>query len=304
MSTGVVVREIPDISQGGFLRVLDEASARLSADPPHLCGSTPWVDATGDEPDRPFLFSRLHVQLEGVYRHAISVSGRRVDVELKAGASLYWAPNSYSQRRFDTVGKVFGVAFRPQYLRLMQTLMIGKPIIGETPWFYHTSLPMSGAGTHVLRALNSLAEEDRRGEAARVLFTALLQLVRDHLAADAVGSQVQGRAIRTWKCVEAYLLEHFSRDVNRDSVAKAMGLHPNYLSVLAQRIGGQSFTQTLDEVRINHARKYLLETDLKLERVAVLCGYRDATRLGKVFRHHFAMTPGEFRAQSQRIPNR
>jgi AraC-like DNA-binding protein len=290
----------PGITQADFLRVLEEVIRFLSVDPPNLCGSVPWTAEPEETLMRLFPFPRIAVQLEGRYCHAASVLGKRVEVELRRGQCIYWVPHSWSIPSYSTTGEVLGIVLRPDCIRLLHDVLTGLAPTEESRRAYHTALPLAGAGAHVVRALNNLAEMGKSGPAARELVAALLHLVREHLADDHPARHSTGRAVETWRAVQTYLEENFGREVNRESVANVMGLHPNYLSALARQMGGQSFTEALEGVRMNQARRLLLDTDLKLVRIAALCGYRDATRFGKVFRRLSGATPGSFRGQGKK----
>jgi AraC-like DNA-binding protein len=146
------------------------------------------------------------------------------------------------------------------------------------------------------QAGRSIAEHRRQGgNGARELFLALLWLVRRHLLEDAPSHSTHRRAQSTWHTVHQFLEENFSEVVTRKSVARALGLHPNYLSALARQAAGQSFQQVLEAIRMQHAQRLLRETDLKQPRIAALCGFQSAMGFIKAFRRATGVTPGRFR---------
>lgn len=256
------------------------------------------MESDRDEPRWLEPWPRIMVLLEGSYRHLISITGRREEVVLRRGWGIYWVGNSWTLPRYDEHCIAFGATFVGSCVRLIHCgVAAGKPIRPVSA--YHTTQPLTGSGAHVIRALTEQAELGITGPAAQALFISLLHLLRAHLAADIPPRRKHSRAIQTWQVVREYLDVHFDHSVNRETVAGEMGLHPNYLSALARHVAGQSFNQVLEGVRIDQARRLLLDTNLKLHRIANLCGYRTATRLGKAFRRRSGITPGCFRATAE-----
>lgn len=280
---------------------MDRALDGLSALPPSLGGSLPCRRERGEPTENIHNYPRLIVVLRGSDRHAISVRGNRTNIELLPGQSLYMAPNAWSIHFFSTACWAFGMVVRPQFVRLIQ-IIIEDPTIPQpregTPWAYHTALPLSESGMHVARAMNCLAEEGRDEPPVRELFVSLLRLVRRQLAEDVPSQHSHRRAFHTWNAVEQFLAEHYGRNVTRESVAEALDIHPNYLSALARQAGGQSFRRVLENVRMTHARRLLRDTDMKLARIATLCGYANANRFSTVFRRTSGITPSRFRGDT------
>jgi AraC-like DNA-binding protein len=104
------------------------------------------------------------------------------------------------------------------------------------------------------------------------------------------------RAVRTWQAAIEYIEEHLHRELSRDQVAKALGVHPNYLSTLCSRHGGESFHRTVEEMRLARAR-ILLDTDrdLRIADVARRVGFNDPGYFNRVFRNRQGESPGRWR---------
>lgn len=294
----------PDISKAGFLSLLERAMARLSDRPPWLGGSQSFSSARGEPMETVHPFPRLLVTMEGSDRHAISIRGERANVELAPGHSLYLASNAWTIHFLDAPCEMLGIVFRPQFVRLIQIIVNDQPNpprnIG-TPWIYHLASPLHEAGVHVCGALDCLAEQGNNASPARELLFSLLKLVHEQLAEDEPTRQSHPQAYHTWQAIETYLAAHFGRQVSRESVAAEFGLHPNYLSALARQSTGQPFRRVLENVRMLNARRLLRDTDMKLARIATLCGYGGANRLSTVFHRATGITPTSFRRDSARL---
>jgi AraC-like DNA-binding protein len=293
----------PDTSQAGFLAVLDKVISALSNELPFLGGSIPCATRTGDADEKVCNVPRILLPSQGRQRYAISNHGNRTDVVLEAGQCVYLAPNAWSIDFWDIPGDAFGMVLASECVRMVQAHGAGD---SQPPrvFAYHTAAPLSGAGLMACRALNHLAEEGGDIDGARDFMMALLRCVRRHLRDDGVGTPNLGRAQITWRAAHAYLEEHFARPVTRESLADALDLHPNYISVLCRRVAGQSFQEILDGIRTQHAQRLLRDTDLKIDRIARLCGYSKATSLAKAFRRATGTTPGQFRKLATRPKGR
>ena len=75
---------------------------------------------------------------------------------------------------------------------------------------------------------------------------------------------------------------------------------PFYLSHVFSKYTGSTFTEYLTDIRMNHARVLLTQTDLSIRRVADRVGYPDGYYFTKVFKKRFAAPPGRYRKSAVR----
>ena len=68
---------------------------------------------------------------------------------------------------------------------------------------------------------------------------------------------------------------------------------------LERRLADKStrFSALLDDVRAGLAKRYLTDTDLRLEQIAYLTGYSEPAALVRAFRRWTGATPMQFRAK-------
>lgn len=95
--------------------------------------------------------------------------------------------------------------------------------------------------------------------------------------------------------VERYIEEHYVQDLRLTSVAGAVSVSPYYISHLFRRERGTTFLKHLTAVRLAHAERYLLETDLPVEKIAEHVGYPNPKRFRVVFKRTFDTTPSQYR---------
>jgi AraC-like DNA-binding protein len=243
-------------------------------------------------------FPRTTVIQAGCKRHELSVAGRPVAVVGGPGHVLHFATAAYDHSLWREPCTCLGVVYRHEFLRVLRFEHAGGPRApGVTRTAHHTRLPLAGSILQVLAALDDLADRPDGGDpvVAADLVRAALRLAREHVAADLAGAGSGGSLVTYQLCLE-HIEERLVRPLSRTAVARALGLHPNYLSALCTRHGGTSFQRTVEARRLDRA-KALLRADpgLPLAEVASRCGWADAGHFIKVFRRRCGVTPGRWR---------
>ena len=93
-----------------------------------------------------------------------------------------------------------------------------------------------------------------------------------------------------------YILRNYSDEkLNIPFLASQLYLSSGYLSLLFKKETSKTINQFITEVRISHARDYLKDHTLSLNRIALLTGYHDANYFSKVFKRETGCTPKSFR---------
>lgn len=92
-----------------------------------------------------------------------------------------------------------------------------------------------------------------------------------------------------------YLEANAHRLINRQSVAEALGISPGELSRLFQRTGEESFTETLNRIRLEHAKNWLRRDGMSVADVAARCGFSSANYFAQVFRRAEGVGPQAWR---------
>lgn len=92
-----------------------------------------------------------------------------------------------------------------------------------------------------------------------------------------------------------YMSEHLADDLSRDQAARQAQLSPAHFSRLFERELGRTFTDMLNQMRVDRACQLLARTSHPLKQVALECGFRDQSYFTKVFRRHAGRTPRQYR---------
>lgn len=96
-----------------------------------------------------------------------------------------------------------------------------------------------------------------------------------------------------------YLEQHIREGLTRESVAKAVGISPSHFSRLIREKKGRTFTDLLNQYRIERACTLLVRSSHTLAEIASETGFCDQSYFSKVFRRYKDMTPATYREQHQ-----
>lgn len=94
---------------------------------------------------------------------------------------------------------------------------------------------------------------------------------------------------------EAYIQAHYNEEITLKKISSFYYLNSSYFSISFKTVTGRNFNEYLTDVRIEHAKKLLSNTSIKINQVARLVGYEDTSYFGKAFRRHTGVLPSEYR---------
>ena len=92
-----------------------------------------------------------------------------------------------------------------------------------------------------------------------------------------------------------FLRENFSEPPGLNELAKAVDVHPTHLARVFRQFERCTVGDYIREVRIDYARRRLLESNEPLIEIALAAGFADQTHFTRSFKRVTGMTPTEFR---------
>ena len=244
-------------------------------------------------------FPRLEIALGGCYENQIEAGGELTTVRLKPGDVLFAAPNCWNLPLWCRGVKLMSLLFGKKQLGVSIVTARGPDALQLNAQKFSVPWPVTGPLPHILEAMVELPGKDESRVIALDLARALIRSVKEllqHPAAPAIG-RTQGLL----ESVCVYLQNHYQYDITRESVAQQFSISPNHLSRLFQTHGSMTFSNYLTYVRIDRAKYLLRSYNLKLDDIAIRCGYRDTPYFCRVFKRLTKATPAEYRGQASRI---
>jgi transcriptional regulator GlxA family with amidase domain len=92
-----------------------------------------------------------------------------------------------------------------------------------------------------------------------------------------------------------YVTAHLARDLAVPVLAKALAMSTRQLSRLCQRELGQSPAALVQRLRLEDARRRLLEPSASVDAVSAGCGFRSADVFRRAFEQRFGINPSSYR---------
>jgi len=93
-----------------------------------------------------------------------------------------------------------------------------------------------------------------------------------------------------------YLNKNFMRDISMPEVAELCHMTPQSFCRFFKSRTKSTFVDFLNDIRISHARKLLMESDDQtIAEIAYLCGYKNLSNFNKLFKIKTKLTPKEYK---------
>ncbi len=94
--------------------------------------------------------------------------------------------------------------------------------------------------------------------------------------------------------ITTYIQQNYMYPLTLSELAEMEQLTVPYLSRYFQQHIGQSFIKYLNDIRLEHAVRYLLETDWSIIQIAMECGFSNLNTFHKIFKKTFHTTPYQY----------
>ena len=98
--------------------------------------------------------------------------------------------------------------------------------------------------------------------------------------------------------VLTFIAENLARPITREAMANQVHLSPTRFYALFKEALGVSPTEYLQDIRMQHAQRLLLNSSLSVSEVAAQSGYPDAFHFSRLFRRRYGISPLRYRKQT------
>jgi AraC-like DNA-binding protein len=92
-----------------------------------------------------------------------------------------------------------------------------------------------------------------------------------------------------------YINQNFDKSITLTEVAKLASMSEVSFSRFFKQRTGNTFIDSLNEVRLGHATRILIETTQNISEVAYDCGFNNISNFNRIFKKKKGCTPKEFR---------
>jgi YesN/AraC family two-component response regulator len=96
--------------------------------------------------------------------------------------------------------------------------------------------------------------------------------------------------------------EEFHTELTLELCATRLNYHPSYIRRILKNESGIVFSEYLAQYRIDMAKKWLTETNMKISDIALKLRYNNSENFIRFFKKYTGMTPGRYRKTSKELP--
>ena len=109
------------------------------------------------------------------------------------------------------------------------------------------------------------------------------------------------KKLNSLSAITAYMKDNYTKDLSLESLAKIFGYSPTYLSRMFQKYAKTNYKVYLDQIRLEHAYKDLVNSEASIGDIAIGNGFSSSKAFSRVFKEKYGMLPSEFRRKRQEI---
>lgn len=109
--------------------------------------------------------------------------------------------------------------------------------------------------------------------------------------------RVEAAAAWQLETMARYISLHYREEMSAGQIARAVNLHPKYAMQVFKSGCGMSLWEYVLRLRVSHAQRLLMLSDLTVERVAIESGFGSTSRFYEAFTKYTGQTPTAFRKQ-------
>lgn len=93
---------------------------------------------------------------------------------------------------------------------------------------------------------------------------------------------------------QKYILLHLDQKISLEEVADLLYLNSSYFSRLFKKETGENFTEYVTRVKMEKAKKLMLESNKNVSMIAEMLGYDNKGYFVKLFKNHFGVSPARY----------
>lgn len=97
--------------------------------------------------------------------------------------------------------------------------------------------------------------------------------------------------------VMSFLNKNFEKEISLSEAASQVSMSEVAFSRFFKLRTGKTFVETLNEIRLGHASRMLIDTTQSVSEIAYRCGFNNMSNFNRVFKKKKQCTPKEFREQ-------
>lgn len=172
-------------------------------------------------------------------------------------------------------------------------------------YFSHSSRLRDEKVMELIRSMYQIYEKKEFGYELQVqsqFFMLIYLLVAKYRKTDVDVEMVKSsKKLTKLSSITDYMKSNYNKDLSLESLAQTFGYSPTYLSRMFQKYARTNYKSYLDNLRLEHAYKDLMNTDLSISSIASQNGFANSKAFAKVFQKKYGQLPSKFR-KDKKVP--
>lgn len=92
-----------------------------------------------------------------------------------------------------------------------------------------------------------------------------------------------------------FMLEHYEKPIKLSDVAQTVNMSETAFSRFIKKRTGKNYVDAINDIRLGHATRMLVETTHSIIEICYLCGFNNLSNFNRIFKKKKNCTPREFR---------
>ena len=166
-------------------------------------------------------------------------------------------------------------------------------------YFSHSSRLQDEEVMKVIQSMYQIYAEKEFGYELQVqsrFYTLIYLLVTKYRKTNVDAEMVKSnKKLMKLSTITDYMKNNYNKDLSLESLAQTFGYSPTYLSRMFQKYAKTNYKTYLDNLRLEHAYKDLMNTELSISAIASQNGSPNSKAFAKVFQKKYKELPSKFR---------
>jgi AraC-like DNA-binding protein/mannose-6-phosphate isomerase-like protein (cupin superfamily) len=92
-----------------------------------------------------------------------------------------------------------------------------------------------------------------------------------------------------------FMKANYEKNITLDDIAKVVSMTEVGFSRFIKKRTGKTFIDSLNDIRLGHASRLLIDTTLTIAEISYRCGFNNLSYFNRIFKKRYHCTPKEFR---------
>ncbi|MDT4876653.1 HTH-type transcriptional activator RhaS [compost metagenome] len=88
---------------------------------------------------------------------------------------------------------------------------------------------------------------------------------------------------------------HYDKEISLEDLARQVSMTEASFSRFIKKRTGLTFVESLNNIRLGHASRLLIDTTMHIAEISFKCGFNNLSYFNRVFKKKYACTPRQFR---------